>query len=128
MQAGRRPKDDGSPGWNITCDPERKSLKQAMIAIVFTGIWIEAFLHLHIVRTKGAEEAAKVDRETYEGKLSGLGVVDQGIIESAKRFRLARKNLVHEKAHFDDGKALSAQDEADNAIWLIGSISNYFIT
>lgn len=50
INAGRRPKVDGSPGWIITYDPEHRSFKQAMISIVFTGMWLEAFLHLRIVR------------------------------------------------------------------------------
>ena len=46
MDAGQRPKPDGSTGWIITFDPKQTSFKQSMISIVFTGIWLEALMHL----------------------------------------------------------------------------------
>ena len=44
VESGRWPKEDGSPGWILKFDPDQKSFKQAMIAIVFTGMWLEALL------------------------------------------------------------------------------------
>ena len=35
--SGRRPKEDGAPGWILQFDPNQKSFKQAMVVIVFTG-------------------------------------------------------------------------------------------
>lgn len=53
MEAGRRPKPDGSAGWIFTHDPNHTSFKQSLISIVFTGMWLEALLHLLIVKNTG---------------------------------------------------------------------------
>ena len=37
----------------MTYDPGQTSFKQSMISIVFTGIWLEALMHLLIVRRYG---------------------------------------------------------------------------
>ena len=63
---GRRPKDDGSLGWIVTFDPEQKSFTQAMIAIVFAGMWLEAFLHLRIVRDHGLMKFKEYDFKSYD--------------------------------------------------------------
>jgi hypothetical protein len=39
------------------------------IAIVFSGIWLEAATHLAIVRQYGVENATEYDRRVYEDKL-----------------------------------------------------------
>ena len=67
MNAGQRPKDDGSPGWIKTFDPEQNSFKQAMVSIVFTGMWIEALLHLLIVRDHGTEKYEEYDFRCFYG-------------------------------------------------------------
>ena len=126
--AGRRPKDDGSTGWINAFDPERSSFKQAMIAIVFTGMWIEAFLHLLIVRDHGTEKYKEYDFKSYQDKLRLLGCSDQKVLGAAERFRKCRKELVHEKSHFDDGEIKTAQDEADNAYGLLAAIDAFFIS
>lgn len=120
--SGRRPKEDGSPGWILQFDPNQKCFKQAMIAIVFTGMWLEALLHLLIVRDHGEEKFREVDYKPYEEKLRLIGIDDKSILESAARFRVARKALVHEKAHFDTGETQTAQDEARNAYQLLLAI------
>ena len=124
--AGRRPKDDGSPGWVITIDPEQGSFKQAMIAIVFTGIWLEALLHLLIVRDHGVKKFEEYDFKSYADKIQLLGCTDLMIIDAARSFQLCRKELVHEKAYLDKGQIRKAQDEADNAHKLILAIETYF--
>ena len=68
MDAGRRPKEDGS-GWIITYDPDQTSFKQAMISIVFTAMWFEALMHLLIVQKYGIELFKKYDRKNYADKL-----------------------------------------------------------
>ena len=120
--SGRRPKEDGSPGWILQFDPNQKSFKQAMIAIVFTGIWLEALLHLLIVRDHGEEKFREFDRKPYEEKLRLIGIDNISILEVAARFRIARNELVHEKAHFDTGETKTAQDEAGNAYHLLLAI------
>ena len=101
VESGRRLKEDGSPGWILQFDPNQKSFKQAMVAIVFTGMWLEALLHLLIVRDHGEEKFREIDFKPYEEKLRFIGIDDNSILKAAARFRIARKELVHEKAHFD---------------------------
>lgn len=125
-EAGRRPKENGSPGWIITYDPEQKSLKQAMIAIAFTGMWLEAFLHLRIVRDHGLQKFKEYDFKSYDDKLQLLGCTEQSIIEASQRFHKCRKELVHEKAFCDSGQISKAQNEADNANQLLLAIDAWF--
>jgi hypothetical protein len=126
LNAGRRPKDDGSPGWIITFDPDQKSFKQALIAIVFTGLWLEALLHLLIIRDHGVDTFKKYDRKPYAEKLRLLGCSDNAVLDSAERFQNCRKELVHEKAYLDSGQIKTAQDEADNAHQLLVSVNSMF--
>ena len=55
LDSKRRPKPGGGPGWINTFDPDQKSFKDAFITIVFCGVWLEAVLHLLIVKQKGVE-------------------------------------------------------------------------
>ena len=126
IDSGRKPKEDGSPSWIITYDPNQSSFKQAMITIVFTGMWLEALMHLLIVRSHGEEKFKEYDFKPYEDKLRFLGCSDQSTLERATKFRKCRKALVHEKAHFDDGEIKLAQDEADNAHELLVAIDRQF--
>jgi hypothetical protein len=127
MEAGRRPKPDGSAGWIFTHDPNHTSFKQSLISIVFTGMWLEALLHLLIVKKYGEDTFRKYDRrKPYEGKLRLLGCRDKKLLDRVERFRKTRKYLVHEKAHFDDGEIKMAQDEAENAHELLVEIHMHF--
>lgn len=122
IESGRRPKPDGSPGWVISLDPSQSSFKQAMIVIVFTGMWLEALMHLLIVRDHGKKIFEEYDFKSYEEKLRLIGVLDETILSRTTRFRKTRKALVHEKAHLDDGEILWAQKEADNAYELLTAL------
>ncbi|WHZ23296.1 MAG: hypothetical protein OJF47_002408 [Nitrospira sp.] len=124
--AGRRLKDGGSPGWIITFDHEQRSFKQAMIAIVFTGMWLEAFLHLRIVRDHGLKKFKEYDFKSLADKLQLLGCSEPAIIEAAQKFQKCRKELVHEKAYCDAGQITKAQDGADNANQLLLAIDEWF--
>ena len=126
IEAGRRPKPDGSAGWIVTCDPDQTSFKQAMISIVFTGVWVEAMLHLLIVKAYGKDKYIEYDFKSYEEKLRLLGCSDEKLMDSVSRFRKARKDLVHEKAHIDDGEIRFAQKEAEKAYELLAAISEHF--
>jgi hypothetical protein len=122
VESGRRTKEAGSTGLILKFDPNQKSFKWAMIAIIFTGMWLEALLHLLILRDHGEEKFKEVDCKSYEEELRLIGIKDESILESAARFRVARKALVHEKAHFDTGATQVAQDEAHNAYRLLWAI------
>ena len=97
LEAGRRPKPDGSPGWIVTYDPKQTSFKQAMISVVFTGMWLEAVMHLLVVKAHGKEKFNEYDFKSYEEKLSLLGCTDQALLNYVSRFRKSRKSLVHKK-------------------------------
>lgn len=127
IDSGRQPKDDGS-GWILQFDPKQRSFRQAMIVIVFVGMWLEALLHLLIVRNHSEQKFREFDFKSYEEKLQLLGISDRAVLESAARFRKARKELVHEKAHFDSGELKTAQDEADNAYQLLLAIESLLIS
>lgn len=112
-KVGRTPKNDGSGGYVLNYDPDRRSFKNAMVVIVFTGMWLEALLHQIIVDIHGEDKFNKVDRSfNYERKLELIGVTDSTLLGKVKRFRESRKELVHEKAHFDAGVIKVAQEEA----------------
>jgi hypothetical protein len=124
IESGRRPKEDGSLDWILQFDPNQKSFQQAMIAIVFSGMWLEALLHLIIVRDHGEEKFREFDFKSYEEKRRLVGIDDTSILEAAARFRRARKELVHEKAYFDTGETKTAQDESRNAYQLLLAIDS----
>jgi phage terminase large subunit-like protein len=42
----RRPKPDGEPGVIVTYDPERKSFKNSLVAIVFAGMYLDALFYI----------------------------------------------------------------------------------
>ncbi|ACD89734.1 hypothetical protein Clim_0648 [Chlorobium limicola DSM 245] len=121
-ESGRRLKSDGSAGFIITYDPTHASFKKAMISLVFTGMWLEALMHLLIVRQFGEAKFKEYDFKSYEEKLKLLGVEDKQLLDRTSRFRVIRKALVHEKAHFDDGEMKTAQSEAKNAHQMLQAI------
>jgi hypothetical protein len=124
-EAGRRPRN-GSPGWIITYDPNQNSFKQSMISIVFTGMWLEACLHLLIVKKYGKKKFKEYDHKIYEEKLKLLGCTDVTVLARVSNFRKTRVSLEHEKAHLDGGEIKTAQNEAENAHEILVAISNHF--
>jgi hypothetical protein len=122
------PKPDGQPGYVVAWDPEKRSFKQSLIAIAFAAMYLEALLGLIGNQRLGKDLYSKIDRTTtYEEKLKLLGVYDQQILDSCKRFRKARNDLVHEKAVDLDSLGTAdcqyAQEEATLGIELIKSIA-----
>ena len=114
-------------------DPEQTSFKQAMIATVFTCIWLEATLQLLIVDKFGRNCFREVDKDPYETKLQLLGCEDEELLKKAVRLRRARRELVHEKAHseFNDrgeftGALRTAQEEAANARAVMVGVEKWF--
>ena len=123
----RTPKSEGE-GWIIKYDPEQKSFKSAMITLVFTGIWLEALLHLLIVREYGETEYQKYDHKSYEEKLRLLGITNEPLLGKVQQFRATRKELVHEKAHFNQATIKTAQKEAKIAREVMLEISRVLET
>lgn len=127
LNSHRRPKPDGEPGYIMTLDPEQKSFKNAFITIVFCGVFLESLLHLRIVKQCGVEVFRKYDRKSYEEKLNLLGCSDESITDLCRKYRDARRRVVHEKAYLDNDYFLHvAQNEAEVAIELINKVAAYF--
>lgn len=122
----RRPKPGGKPGSIITYDPDQKSFKNAFIVIVFCGVFIESLLHLLIVKHKGIKTFNKYDKKPLEKKLELLGCEEQSILELCGKFREIRREIVHEKAHLDNGLVCYAQEEAEIAFELVNKICATF--
>jgi hypothetical protein len=129
IEEGRRPKENGQPGYIVTHDPERRSFKQGLVAIAFAGMYLEALLSLVARERFGKDLYEKMDRHryTYEEKLKLLGVLDEKILSDCRRFRLSRNDLMHEKAaRFEELRAedlRTAQEEAAHAIVAIKAIA-----
>lgn len=125
--AAKRPKPDRSPGFVIQLDPEHTSFKSALIAIAFSGIYLEALLFVHGTFRMGATWEEQFDRKPYEEKLKALSITDEMLLGSAKRLRKARRELVHEKARpleaVDRSKIYWAQSEAREAVAFIQAIA-----
>lgn len=121
----RQPKPNGEPGFVISFDPQRRGFKASFIATVFSGVFLEAVLHLLIAGRKGTEAAKKLDRKTYEAKLKALGCRDENILALCKQYADSRREIVHEKAYLDDSFRI-AQVEAEAAITLIEKLIDFF--
>lgn len=126
--AAKRPKPDGSAGWIAIYDPSHTSFKRAIISIVFSGIWLEAAMHILIVERFGKIKFKKYDFKSYEEKLQLLGVSNPELLSSVSRFRDTRKHLVHEKAYFNENEITFAQKEARNASSMITQIHEHFFS
>ena len=126
LNSNRRPKPNGEPGYIITFDPEQKSFMNALITIVFSGIFLESLLHLRIVKMHGLEVFKEYDRKSYEDKIKLLGCNDQSIIKLCRNYRNSRREIVHEKAYLDNDSIRAAQEEAEIAIKLINKVAAYF--
>src|SRR5277367_5008613 len=66
----RRPKPDGDPGVIVTYDPDQKSFKNSLIAIVFATMYLEALFYLLGTKQFGSAKYNKEhDRKSLEDKL-----------------------------------------------------------
>jgi len=119
LEAHRSPKDDGSPGYVLTRDPNQASFKNSMIAIVFAGMTMEARLWLFGCARVGVAQYKRLDKKPLEERLGPLGIADDILFEEVKAFREARAALVHEKAlpiSQDRSPIRIAQEEAAKAV------------
>lgn len=124
--SAQTPNSEGT-GYIIRYDPERSSFKYAMIALVFTGMWLEALIHLHFVQKHGKELYNKYDRKSYEEKLKKLEVTDEELLDRVRRYRDVRRELVHEKAYFNQEGVKRAQEEAKVAHEMMLKIDEHFL-
>ena len=120
LNASRRPKPDGSSGHIITPDPNRGSFKHPLICIAFSGMYFEALVYVTARTRLSKTKAAAIDGASYEKRLEALGVIDPILMQAAKEFRAARRDLVHEKAilptEIESEEFWMAQDVANDAI------------
>jgi hypothetical protein len=134
--AQTRPMPDGRPGSIMTWDPRHDSFRQSVIAIVFAGIYFDAFLYIAIRQQRQARGAGKRVTKgrkrprkrgsSYEASLEKLNVTDAESLAACKRFSAARNALVHEKALIGPdyaGEIYVAQVEADHALSLVERIA-----
>jgi hypothetical protein len=129
LEANRTPKPDGQPGYILSSDPERKSFKQSCIAIAFAGMYLGALLSIIGRARLGKDLYKKIERiTTYEEKLRLLGVCEQHVLASCKRFRKTRNDLMHESAiDFEKlaaGEIRTAQEEAVFGVEFVKSIGS----
>jgi hypothetical protein len=112
----RRPKPDGEHGHIVSFDPHQRSLKNSLVAIVFSATHLESVIYIVWMRTRGRLSYEKHKHKSYERKLVYLGLCDRDILFDTARFRELRNGIVHERALEVaelTGVALqSAQDEA----------------
>jgi hypothetical protein len=114
LDAHRQPKSEGSGGYVSRRDPTFASFKQAMIAIVFAGMYLEARLWVVGSARVGTVAYKTTDKKALEERVTHLGITDSALIADLKEYREARKDLVHEKTpHFvgaeEDGFLVSTQ-------------------
>lgn len=127
MQNGRKPKPNNESGWINTYDPDHKSFKKALVTIIFSGVYLEALLHILIVEKEGLEKFNQYDRKTYEDKLQLLACNDEAIIAECEHYRTVRREIAHEKAHLDAKVIKMAQEEATRAFNMVESINAHFV-
>ena len=119
----RRPKPDREPGVIVTYDPDQKSFRNSLIAIVFATMYLEALFYIVGTRRFGsAKYNNEYDRRCLEDKLSLFDIEDDDLRTATKRLRECRRDLVHEKADLTAKVIYAAQDEAKHAIALIKAI------
>ena len=119
----RKPRGDDVEGFILQLDPKHTSFKQAMITVVFAGMWLEAVLHQKIVAKHGEAAFKKIDFKSYRDKLTLLGVSNTDLLDDVDKFKSTRKELVHEKSYFDSGVIKVAQKEAELAHGIMERIS-----
>jgi hypothetical protein len=125
----RTAKPDGT-GFVISHDPDRRSFKHSLIAIVFAGVFLDALLHIEGKRRLGRSKYRKLKYEKmpYAKKLKAIGIDDEKLLTDCERFRQSRNELVHDKA-FEiwpstklRRKFRTAQEEARHAVSFIQSL------
>lgn len=120
----RRPKPNGERGVIVTYDPDQKSFKSSLIAIVFATMYLETIFYILGTKKFGSVNYNKDhDRKCLEDKLTLFELNDDDLRIATKRLRERRKNLIHEKADLTASVFYVAQHEARYAIRLVKTIT-----
>lgn len=127
LKTHRRPRADGEPGYVITADPGRRSFKQALVAIAFAGMYLDALLRIEMIRRLGMSAARDLEFRSYEKKLTALGIGSDVLHARTTHFREVRNDLMHEEPIVEGENPRrmpeAAQDQARLAIDLIEDIT-----
>jgi hypothetical protein len=113
---------NGTGGFVRTLDLTHTSFKNSLVAVVFSGMVIEATMWIVGCRKLGVAQYKKVDRDELEERLAPLGVSDAQLHDDLKAYREVRRALVHEKAlpmSQDRSPNSTGQEEAKKAIRLM---------
>ena len=96
-----------------------------MIAIAFAGMYLEALLFIEGTRRLGRTIYLSLPEREYEERLKRITAVEPELVRRCGEFRLARNDLIHEKAAESlEGEVLRfAQKEAVQAIELIRDVT-----
>jgi hypothetical protein len=136
LDAHRTPHPDGRPGYTLRWDENQVSFKQALIAIAFSGIYLEALMSIVTREAKRANRrfvSKSTKSRRYRGRLEALGIKDKGLLEEVDHFNDARRDVIHEEsyelstvpgaANNSDMKFFVAQGEAERALKLIDRVT-----
>lgn len=132
---------NGSAGTVSVRDPEQASFKQSLIAIVFAGVYLDAFLsvakrqqrRLRANQPKSGRKRkrSRKSRNRYASALETLGITDPEIVAASDRFKDARDHLVHEQPlTLGPGKPTKvhiAQREAEHAVSFIQIVTGRWV-
>jgi hypothetical protein len=93
----------GEPGrFVIKWDPGQEGFKNAFVAIVFSGVYLDALLNIEGARRLGEDKYRKLYMQKYEDRLKALDVTDAQLLIDCEKFRGIRNEVTHEKAIFAD--------------------------
>lgn len=124
LDEGRTSKEGG--GFILKCDPNYKSLKEALKVIVFVGMALESMWHQKAVELKSKTFAEKIDREckSVPEKYKRIGISKEEIISSMSNYYKVRRQIVHEKSYDPKFQTsfYTAEDEANAAVELLKSV------
>ena len=96
LEKNRTLKPDG--GYVIKLDPDKRSFKNALISIAFSGSYIDLYLRLaYVVKNEDEPPREWKFNNPYHKKLKFLGVTDDHIIGLCEKFREVRNDVAHEK-------------------------------
>jgi hypothetical protein len=107
-------------------DWKQKSFKNALIVIVFTGVFIETLFYLKLVKKYGNGAYKKYDHIELKEKAMELGCTNKVVHDMCDQYIRVRKDIVHEKVFQKPNTYYIAQNEAENAFNLLKMLVEHF--
>lgn len=122
----RKPKSNDEKGYILTPDPNRRSFKQALIAIAFSGSYIDLHLRIAYIKKHHEHPNKSWDRDkTYRQKIESFGIEKSEILDLFDKFKNDRNDVAHEKPvtsgieNAPKAKYSTAQDTATEGFMLV---------